>query len=130
MMTSLVWICTDKRKKRKISRIFSTGCVCRGYWQETREVQNQAFIQRYINFSRIYARFRDLRYLQITMKEWDVAIERLFSHSRGKQPANDLVRKSVSFYQWPLALVFLPHQAHSVAGRCSVLAKGQALAPA
>ena len=29
------------------------------------------------------------------MRDWDAAISRLFDHDRGKQPANDLVRKWV-----------------------------------
>ena len=56
-------------------------------------MSNPAFLQRYINFSRIYARFRDMDYLEYTMRDWDAAIDRLFVHNRGMQPANDLVRK-------------------------------------
>jgi len=71
----------------------SREACCRKFWGETRECKNPAFLQRYINFSRIYARFRDMDYLPHTMLEWDAAIARLFDHDRGKQPANDLVRK-------------------------------------
>jgi hypothetical protein len=54
----------------------------REFWTKQRGVTNAAYLQRFENFGRVYPRYRDMKYLQRVMVQWDIAIRELFQHDR------------------------------------------------
>lgn len=52
----------------------------RRFWTEVRGVHDLACLQRFANFARVYPRYRDLRWLDVFMPQWDSAIQRLIAH--------------------------------------------------